>query len=335
MKKLLVLLVIFLLVGCSKDKLEIIEIHPNQYTSMYESTPIGVSENGLYYIRNEILYFKGNNEPAVPLGSINYENGKRENPFYNIYYEKVRSDHLLNSEIICYGERIYMKYYTFNHDGSKYSQLASVDLKGDDFKTHIIFDYEPQQIRMNNGKIYVGYHNFETDEDYIETYNNSFELINTEYYDDYINGFYVENDEIVVPKGDVAYEGEGIKIINSVELDSNDKFKTTGIIQIGEKEFTFDNKTIQFVNDKYFYVVSDYIPQTYERYHLNGELDKSIVISEHIKTEGIIELLTELDFSYMLKLKDENVAYGYSGHDYWPRIFEVNFEKGTCNYVGE
>ena len=32
----------------------------------------------------------------------------------------------------------------------------------------------------------------------------------------------------------------------------------------------------------------------------------------------------------MMKLRDENIAYGHSGS----RIFEVDFEKGTCQYLG-
>ena len=91
---------------------------------------------------------------------------------------------------------------------------------------------------------------------------------------------------------------------------------------------------MQFVTDKYFYVSSETYPQTYERYHLDGELDKSIIINEHIESTGGSLSLPNSDFSYMQILKDDDVVYGYSNSEN-PKIFEVNFEKGTCNYINE
>lgn len=334
MKKILLLFILFLLFGCSKDKLEIVEVNRNHYSTIYEWEAIGISENGLYFINDEILYYKDNNEDAVPLGSVNYVDGKKAEIEDTSTSSKIRTDIFHGRDLICYGDRIYMVYNTFNHDMSNYYQLASIDMKGEDFKTHLEFDYVPQRVVINNGKVYVMYSDEELNQDYIEIYNQNFKLEKTEYFDTKVNAlsFYIENDELVIPDSNVIYENENIKISNLVEIDSDNNMKSTGIAQIGNEKFTFENKTILFVNDKYFYVASDTIPQTYERYYLNGKLDKSIVISEHIDSDGIVYGATDLDFSYMLKLRDENVAYGYSNSDS-PRIFEVDFETGICRYV--
>lgn len=335
MKKLLVLLILFLLAGCSREKLENIEIDRNHYAPTSEWQPIGLSENGLYYIKDEILYYKANHEEVVPLGYVDYIDGEKKRTNNTSYKYEVRVDYFEGRDLICYGDRIFMRYYTTSYDGGSYYQLASVDLKGEDFKTHIIFDYVPQRIVMNNGKVYVMYLNHETNEEYIEIYNSNFELVHTEYYesDKNVMDFYVENGELIVPDKDVLYENESIKILNKVEI-IDDYIKTEGIAKIGEKEIIFENKSILFVNDKYFYVCSDESPQTFERYYLNGELDQSILISDYIKSEGTINNLFEMDFSYMLKLKNEDVVYGYS-NPHSPRFFEVNFEERSCNYVDE
>lgn len=336
MKKLLVLLVLFLLVGCSNGKLEKIEVDRNQYSTIYEWEAIGISENGLYFIKDEILYYKDNNEDAVPLGSVNYVDGEKTQIFETFTSYKIRMDDFHGRDLICYGDRIYMVYITFNYDMSEYYQLASIDMKGEDFKTHLEFDYVPQRVVINNGKIYVMYSDEESNQDYIEIYNQNFKLEKTEYYDSKINAlsFYIENDVLVIPDSNVIYENKNIKISNLVEIDSENNVKSTGIAQIGNEIFTFENKTILFINDNYFYAASDTYPQTYERYHLNGELDKAIVISEHIESDGTVYGATDMDFSYMLKLRDENIGYGYSNSEN-PKIFEVNFEKETCNYVNE
>ena len=334
MKKILILFM-FLLIGCSNDRLEKIEVDRNHYPLSFDSTPIGISETGLYYIKNEILYYKDNNEETVPLGSMNYVNGEKSD-LLSKSNSNVREDRFGGRDLICYGDRIYMEYQTWNHDMSTTYQLASVNLKGEDFKTHIIFDYFPQEIKINNGKIYVSYFNLETNENYIETYDRNFKLISTDYFDTDIMGFYIEDDQIIVPDDFVIYENDNVKISYAIENIRSDEFrKSTGKIQIDDKEYTFENKYVLFVNDKYFYTSSCTSPQTYERYHLNGELDKSIVIGEQIESEGTINHLFNMDFSYMLKLRNENIVYGYSRNEGYPRIFEVNFEKGTCHYVDE
>lgn len=337
MKKIFVFLIILLLSGCTKTKLENVEIDRNHYANTFDWVALGIADNGLYYIDDEILYYKEDNENAVALGSVNYVDGEKVQTESGSFITKTRIDLFNSRDLICYGDRIYMEYNTIEHSGSSYYQLASVNLKGEDFKTHIIFDYIPQRIVMNNGKVYVYYENLEENKYYIDIYNQNFELINTEYFDSELNAidFCVENGEILVPDDKVIYENDNIRISFKYEFDSGDNYKSFGSIKIGSNEFTFKDKTVLFVNDKYFYIASDTYPQTYERYHLNGELDKSIVINEHLKSEGNISYLNNSDFSYILKLRNEDIAYGFSGGGEYPRIFEVNFEKGTCNYVDE
>lgn len=331
MKKILVLF-LFLLVSCSNDRLEIIEVDRHHYPLAFDSTPIGISETGLYYIKGEILYYKDNKEDTIPLGSINYVNGEQVD-LLSESNSNIREDRFGGRDLICYGDRIYMLYHTDEFGKNLYYQLASVDLKGEDFKTHIVFDYMPQEIKINNGKVYVTYIDYENNnQNYIEIYNQNFELESTKYYD-YINDFYTENGELVVVEEDyVLYDSDKIKIKNNMEWIDADTYKGTGIIQIEDKQFILDDKVVQFVTDEYFYVSSELYPQTYERYYLNGELDKSIVINEYIENAGGFVSFPYSDFSYMQLLKDEDIVYGYSNSAN-PKIFEVNFEKGTCNYI--
>lgn len=336
MKKLFVLLVLFLLVGCSNGKLEKIEIDRNHYSTIYDWVPIGISENGLYYVKDEILYFKEDNGDSVPIGSINYSNGEKTQIGNSANDSNIKTDFMAGRDLICYGNRIYMIYNTFSYDMGDYYHLASIDMKGEDFKSHLAFEYIPHKVVMNNGNVYVMYSNLETHENIIEIYDQNFELIETKKYssEKYSGDFYIENDNLVVPEYYSIYENGNIKISNLTEIDSENNMKTTGVVKIDDKEFIFENKTVLFVNDKYFYIASDTYPQTYERYHLNGELDKAIVINEHIESAGTVFGATDMDFSYMLKLRDENIGYGYSSSDS-PRFFEVNFDEGTCQYVDE
>lgn len=336
MKKILVLLSIFLLFGCAKEKLERIEIDRNHYATTFEWVPIGISEKGLYYVKDEILYFKSDQEDSIPLGSVNYVDGNKTQIEKGSFESKIRIDMLAGRDLICYGDRIFMEYHTINHDMSEYYHLASVDLKGEDFKSHITFDYIPNRIVINNGKIYVYYSDSVSKEKYIEIYDESFNLISTEHFDESENvlDFYIKNDELIIPNDiSTLYEDDNVKISYKTEnLLTGEDMKTISTIQIGEKEYTFENKTILFVNDNYFYVASDIYPQVYERYYLNGELDKAIVINEHIESTGTVYGLYDLDFSYILKLKNENIVYGYSNSEN-PRIFVVDFENNQCNYV--
>ena len=334
MKKICAIFLLFLLAGCVNDKLEIIEVDRNYYGSgVGSSIPITIAENGIYYVSNQRLFYKGDNERAVPLGYVNYLDGEKTNLVEQQYKINIKVDSFIGQELICYGDRIYMLYMSENHDMSTVYQLSSHNLKGEDYQVHITFDYLPQKIKINNGKIYVAYLNYETNENYIEIYDKNYRLINTEYYDKDIIGFYIENDEIIVPDNLTIYANDNTKLSYKVEnIYSDQDRKAIGKIQIDDKEFVFENKYVLFVNDKYFYTASCKSPQIYERYHLNGELDKSIVISEYIEAEENLNGLFELDFSYMLNLRNEDITYGYSGKHY-PRIFEVNFEKGTCYYV--
>jgi len=227
-----------------------------------------------------------------------------------------------------------MIYHTDEFGKNLYYQLASVDLKGEGFRTHIVFDYMPQRFKINNGKIYVEYHNFDTKENYIEIYNRNFELESTQYFD-YISNFYTNHGNLVVVEDlSVLYDSNQVKITNAIDWITKDDFKGTGIIQIEDRQLSFENKTVQFVNDKYFYVSSNTYPQTYERYYLNGKLDKSIVIGDHIEGAGRVGGFVEGDFSYIQVLKDENTVYGFSNISD-PKVFEVNFETGTCNYINQ
>lgn len=325
------LLIVFFMTS-PKNKLENIEIDQNRIIHAYGDVPMGATDKGIYFVEDEILYYKENNKDVISLGYINYRDGEKK-PYRSA--DKTRRDDFTGFELICYGDRIYMQYYTDEFGKNCYYQLASVDSKGEDFKTHIIFDNMPQDIKINNGKVYVSYIDFENNnQNYIEIYNQNFELESTEYYDQ-ISNYYTENGELVVVEDNyVVYENDKIKITNEIEIISDDAYKGTGIIQIEDEQFIFDNKTVQFVTDKYFYVSSDTCPQTYERYHINGELDKSIVINDHIEsTDGFISFPNS-DFSYMQILKDEDVVYGYS-NSINPKYFEVNFKTGTCNYINE
>lgn len=317
-----------------KNKLADIEIDPNHNIHTYGNVPIGASDKGLYFVEGEMLYYKENEKEAVNLGYINFRDGKRM-PLSTRVYSRTRSDDFVGDELICYGDRIYMLYHTDEFGKNLYYQLASVDLKGEDFKTHIVFDYMPQEIKMNNGKVYVTYIDYENNnQNYIEIYNHNFELESTNCYD-YISNFYTNDGTLVVVEDvSVLYDSNQVKITNLMDWITIDEYKGTGIIQIEDEQFIFNDKVVQFVTDEYFYVSSETYPQTYERYHLNGELDKSIVINEYIENAGGFVSFPYSDFSYMQMLKDENKVYGYSNSSN-PKIFEVDFDKGTCNYIDE
>ena len=317
-----------------KDKLAFIEIDQNQMIHAYGEVPMGSTDKGLYFVENEMLYYKENNKESVNLGYINFRDGKRM-PSDSEINSRTRSDDFVGFELICYGDRIYMIYHTDEFGKNLYYQLASVDLKGEDFKTHIVFDYMPQDIKINNGKVYVTYIDYENNnQNYIEIYNRNFELESTQYYD-YISNFYTNDGKLVIIEDlTVLYDSNQVKITNAIDWITKDEYKGTGIIQIEDKQMRFDNKIVQFINDKYFYVSSDKYPQTYERYYLNGKLDKAIVIGDHIEGAGRVGGFVEGDFSYIQVLKDENTVYGFSNISD-PKVFEVNFETGTCYYINQ
>ena len=308
MKKLISLFIVFLLTGCVNIK----ELHPSQMMTYFNDGQVqfGISDSGVYYLWDDNLYYSDTNSRKTI-----------------IVQEMDMEGYLIGSDIFCNDNRLYMLY----SDHHQY-ELASLDLNGENYKTHIILDYQPQRFVMNKGKIYIYYIDFEKKVDYIEVYNRYFKLIDRLAYDfQTASNFYIENDEIIVLDECIIYENENVKVsyeIENIKLD--DKRKVISKIQIEEDEYTFENKFVLYVNDKYFYTSSCTYPQTYERYHLNGQLDCSIVISEHIESESITNHLFEMDFSYIMKLRDENIAYGHSGS----KIFEVDFEKGTCQYLG-
>ena len=323
-------LLILLFMTSPKGKLADIEINQNH---SYSEIPMCATDKGLYFVKGEFLYYKENDKEIVNLGYVNFRDGKKK-PLSSRVYSRTRSDDFTGLDLSCYDDRIYMIYHTDEFGKNLYYQLASVDLKGEDFRTHIVFDYMPQRFKINNGKIYVEYHNFDTKENYIEIYNRNFELESTKYYD-YISNFYTNDGKLVVVEdASVLYDSNQVKITNLIDWITKDDFKGTGIIQIEDRQLSFENRTVQFVNDKYFYVSSNTYPQTYERYYLNGKLDKAIVIGDHIEGAGRVGGFVEDDFSYIQVLKDENTVYGFSNISE-PKVFEVNFETGTCYYINQ
>lgn len=307
MKKLFILLVLCLLFsGCEEYNEDFVVL--NRFDS--GRIEFAMSNDGVYFIKNNSIYYKQDNQIASCLVSFDDSSLK------------------VGQQIVYYDNRIYLLYEHSEIGKVPTYHLGSYDLNGEDFTCHIDLEYEPHKMIISDQKIYI----YNGNENTIKIYDKNFKLVDTKTYDKNLNvmAFYIEKDEIVIPEDFVIYENEDVKItyeIHDLLVEENRKVIST--IQILGKKYEFENKFILYANDKYFYTASCTYPQTYERYKLNGQLDRSIVISDYIKAEGNFNHLFEMDFSYILGIRGEDIVYGSSRF----RLFEVNFDTGTCQYV--
>lgn len=335
-KIILCFFVILALIGCTSSQEQSdssLTIDKNSYLMNFETASVCFDSDGYYFIDdNTELFYKADDQKAISLGFMRFADGVQADSSAYPAYNNSILEFFTSSDIVLYNNRIYMVFTETKNDNSFTQQICSVDLKGKDFKSELTLDEVPQHMLFNGGKVYVDYFDYENNLVIVNVYDTDFKLLETKEYNFTGGGprFYVENNDFFATDSPYTLYNNGtIKLSYRLELDNK---KWIGVYDNGDLHLEFEDKMVLFVNDQYFYVCSSASPQTYERYNLDGTLDSSIVIDTQIESKGNTpNASNDNDFSFMLKLRGEDIAIGHSAN----HLFTCNFETGKCEYLDE
>lgn len=322
MKKISLIFLTVILVGCTSIRpLRNIITNASQFSTPLNQTSLTVDDKkDAYYIYESNLYkYDIQKKETSQLQTSDSLLGPFMDSFDLIYY-----DHYL------YG----IVYNEHKQATSKYS-IVRVDYKGSNIEEVIPLDETPVRFRIDNGKVYFLIQDEYNTTYILNTYDNDFELINTETYDldTDIYSFYHKNGEIVIPESsDILYESFNKKIgYNIYDLNEElDGTKVVGYIETDTLRREYEDKVVVHVSSQYYYVNNLNGIQTYYKYDDSGNLVDSITPSEFISSQGSESaMFWYSDFSMIDKVVDDEYIYGHSAD----RIFICELTSHTCHYL--
>ena len=317
MKKINLLIVMFLLVGCSSPKgLPNLATKPIDLSTKFFQSPMAVAKGDIYYVQDEVLYHymistKTRTELTTTVGLVR------------------------DSDIVYYDGYIYGVFEESSKNGTPQYALKRYNSNGEDLQKVISFSDFPERFKIDSGKIYVLFGN---ECQRLSVYNHNFNFIETLEISTDVDGsgLFFNNGNMYIPKSPFEiYEGGLVKtsyeIVNG-PTSSKGETRVTGIFTKGTNEIKLDNKVVMYVSDNYFYATNLQGQQTYEKYNHTGELISEVIPKEslnHIRDISTMFWLS--DFAMIERIVDDRYAIGRSITDF----YICDFETGTCSYLGE
>lgn len=355
MKKVLtVLMLVPLLVGCSKE-LEIHDSISEEDQVVYHPLPIAKYKNGYYIqdLNNNTLYYMEENKSTL----INYcyfrddqflEGNHGTYKRYDSYIKAAKGFYVLDDAI--YTLASYM-----NVEGETWDSFVQMSLDGKELKELFKLDFQPyNNFIIHNNKVYMIEDTSHMTIHILSLSGKELKSIKDTYADSFFiseNKIYLRNAEF----GHFSYLDENDEIINLpvkdneyIEMINNDHVSS---ISYEDNTFNtlfshyrsltdtkdihiFTNELVTYFDDQYIYTSQLSGMQKYRIYDLDAYLVKEIIPSQSIQIEeneknNMPSINGDgIDFSVICRVIDNKIiAYNFTGP------IECNTDTGQCKYT--
>lgn len=349
MKKVLtVLMLVPLLVGCSKE-LEIHDSISEEDQVVYHPLPVAKYKDGYYIQNNNTLYYIEENKNTL----INYCYFRDDQFSEGNHGTYKRYDSYIIAEMGFYvlDDAIYTLASYMNVEGETWDSFVQMSLDGKELKELFKLDFQPySNFTIHNNKVYMIEDTSHKTIHILSLSGKELKSIKDTYADSFFiseNKIYLRNAE----SGHFSYLDENDEIINLpvkdneyIEMINNDHVSS---ISYEDNTFNtlfshyrsltdtkdihiFTNELVTYFDDQYIYTSQLSGMQKYRIYDLDANLIKEIIPSQSIQIEenNILSINGVTDFSVICRVIDNKIiAYNYTGP------IECNTDTGQCKYT--
>lgn len=352
MKKVLtVLMLVPLLVGCSKE-LEIHDSISEEDQVVYHPLPIAKYKDGYYIQDNNTLYYVEENKSTL----INYCYFRDDQFLEGNHGTYKRYDSYIIAEMGFYvlDDAIYTLASYMNVEGETWDSFVQMSLDGKELKELFKLDFQPySNFTIHNNKVYMIE---DTSHKTIHILSLSGKELKT-IKDTYADSFFISGNKIYLRNAEFGHfscldendgiinlpvkDNEYIEMINNDHVSSisyedntfNTLFSHYRSLTDTKDIHIFTNELVTYFDDQYIYTSQLSGMQKYRIYDLDANLIKEIIPSQSIQIEeneenNIRSINGETDFSVICRVIDNKIiAYNFTGP------IECNIDTGQCKYT--